>query len=176
MGNPRKHSVKKTAERLVKSITSKVNRKTKTANTQNEESNFLLVKNDEKIFESLSAPYISKESQGNLGLMELFEVKNILNYKDMRSVIQWCSKNNVYVNHQGNRQLVNKLEFLLSFHKPFISHLQSIHKNWKEIFIHYLKGDIASLLPSDVEVKEVKSSYKPRGKSESSFLNKIKKL
>lgn len=112
-------------------------------------------------------------------LMELFKVKNLLNYHDIRSVIRWCSKNHVFIIKQGNKKYVNKWEFILSFYKPFIIHLKQKHKNWKELFLHYLNGELTQLLTTSENnnpTQTNKQHYKPRAKQEVSFLNTIKQL
>lgn len=106
----------------------------------------------------------------------LSTIKDVLGYKDMRSAVDWCHKNGVYIIQQGNRQCVNTSEFILSFYKPFINHLKAKHKNWKELFLHYLQGNISQLLPdSPASFHSEKGKYSSR-KSDSSFLNLLKKL
>lgn len=119
-------------------------------------------------------------SKGTLifGLMELLKVKSILNYSDLRSTINWCTKNKVFVIKQGNKKYVNKWEFILSFYKPFIQHLKRKHKNWKEIFFNYLNGELGQLLAEPIDKSPIvnSTSYKPKTKTQVSFLDKIKKL
>ena len=147
-------------------------------NTDESEMNNRLVKKPNKFFNPETSHYISQCSGLSMGLMGILKLKNILNYKDLRSVIQWCSKNEVFIIHQGNKQFVNKWEFILSFYKPFIKHLKGKHNNWKEVFLGYLNGDLGNLLASSKEEVQNSSSvtYKPKNKKEASFLNKIKKL
>lgn len=131
----------------------------------------------EKISESDRSHYISQCSDTSIGIMEVIQIKSILNYKDLRSVLQWCRKNNVFVFHQGNKQFVNRWEFTLSFYKPFIIHLKKKHNNWKDMFLHYISGNLGVLLGKDEKEKLHSSkSYKPKNAKESSFLNKMKKL
>lgn len=108
--------------------------------------------------------------------LELTELKRMLNYKDLRSVMNWCDKNDVFVMLQGNLQFVNKHEFLLAFYKPFITKLRLKHENWKEVFVDYLKGNLTNLLTDPSKPKYVKSNYRPNNNTEKSFLNKIKDL
>ncbi|MEZ4921888.1 MAG: hypothetical protein R2780_01840 [Crocinitomicaceae bacterium] len=107
--------------------------------------------------------------------MELTEIKEMLNYKDLRSVLKWCEKNAVFVFNQGNMQLVNRIEFLLAYHKPFMDHLQRTCKNWKEEFVKFVEGDLKGLL-KDQETKTPILRYKPKSNAEKSFLEKIKTL
>jgi len=140
--------------------------------------NNLLVKNFKKFSNSESSHYISQCSGYSMGLMEIIKLKNILNYKDLRSVINWCTKNDVFVIQQGNKQFVNQWEFILSFYKPFIKHLKRKHKNWKEMFLNYLNGELGQLLVIPTESPQIISStnYKPKTKSQISFLNKMKNI
>lgn len=133
----------------------------------------MLIKIKEFVFKILES-YISKTSQNANSVLELKEIKRMLNYKDFRSVSKWCDKNDVFVYSQGNAQIVNKAEFLLAFHKPFIIHLQRTKKNWQDLFEQYVNGNLGGL----VEATEQKNSvrYKPKTQIEKSFLNKIKGL
>ena len=136
------------------------------------------VKNLEKLSNSEIALYLRSKSEQLLGIMRLIEVKNILNYKDFRSVIGWCRKNKVCIFHQGNTQFVNKWEFILAFYKPFIKHLRKTQENWVVLFVSYVKGDITNLIGETFEDAplEISKPYKPKSKSEASFFQKIKKL
>lgn len=107
----------------------------------------------------------------------LSKLKGMLGYKDMRSVIEWCEKNGVYVMQQGNQKLVNSTEFLLSFYKPFIQHLKSKHKDWKERFIDYLEGNVKNLLTEQEFITiSIQSKTIKEKRVESSFLQKLKNL
>lgn len=108
--------------------------------------------------------------------LELNELKRMLNYKDLRSVMNWCGKNDVFVISQGNSQFVNKHEFTLAFYKPFISRLKTIHKNWKDVFMNYLNGNLTKLLPEAESQNVPVARYKPKTAVEKSFLNKMKEL
>jgi hypothetical protein len=136
----------------------------------------------EKFLEEKSNEFFSNlglpTEQLFVGLVELLKVKALLNYKDLRSVIQWCTKNKVFIIRQGNKKYVNKWEFIISFHKQFIKHLKEKHKNWKEIFIAYIKGDLRELVSSPEEKLErgTANGYKPKTDIEISFMSKIKKL
>ena len=134
-----------------------------------------LVKNLKKIFEKRDSHYIS---HNGMGLLELVKIKEILYYKDLRSVSEWCRKNNVFILRQGNTQYVNQWEFILSFYKPFIKHLKRKHKNWKELFSNYLKGDLGQLLVTPIESESIikSANYKAKTRLETSFLDKIKKI
>jgi len=120
--------------------------------------------------------YSKKTNQNKESELELNEIKRMLNYKDLRSVNSWCKKNDVFVINQGNSQFVNKHEFILAFYKPFIAKLKTNHENWKDVFMDYLKGNLANLLPGYRIQKKIADKYKPNTTIEKSFLNKIKKL
>ena len=107
--------------------------------------------------------------------LNLSQIQSMLNYKDQRSVIKWCEKHNVYILHQGNSQFVNRSEFFLAFHQPFIKHLQKSTKNWQDQFLKLIKGDLKGLLRVE-KGETTMSQYKPQSKIEKSFLEKMKKL
>ncbi len=143
-----------------------------------EPSNNRLAKKPKKIFQTHKSHYISQYSGQSLGLMEVIKLKYFLNYKDLRSVLNWCRKNEVFIIQQGNKQFVNQWEFILSFYKPFIEHLKRKHKNWKEMFLNYLNGQLPNLLtkPNEVNFDNDSTAYSPQTKVETSFLDNIKKL
>jgi translation elongation factor EF-Ts len=97
----------------------------------------------ETIANSLLDSYISDTNELNESFMNIEKAMEALNYKDFRSVVRWCKKNGVFIFEQGKRHLISKAEFLASFHKPFMEHLRSTHKNWKEIFEGFIKGQIS---------------------------------
>jgi|GEM_PF-1274975 len=179
MNNANENSDNKHAEKSVSKGNSKELSQDEFHNSKKSESNFLLVKNSEKFLNPSESHYIESSSGSSMGLMGILKIKNILNYKDLRSVIHWCTKNDVFIIHQGNKQFVNKWEFILSFYKPFIKHLKRKHDNWKEVFLNYLSGELGSLLGASKEGSQldiVSKSYKPKSKGEVSFLDKMKKL
>ena len=108
--------------------------------------------------------------------MGLEEIRTMLNYKDLRSVKNWCDKNDVFIISQGNTQFVNKNEFVLALYKPFISKLRTKHDNWKTVFENFLKGDLVNLLEDSEDQKKRIPNYKPKTKVEKSFLKKIRTL
>ena len=108
--------------------------------------------------------------------LELNEIKKMLNYKDFRSVLNWCKKNGVFIFSQGNSQFVNKTQFQMAFQKPFIEHLKNTYSNWRELLTNYLNNNILNLLPANDEPKEVNSNYQPESTIEKSFLQNIKNL
>lgn len=119
--------------------------------------------------------YISYTKETKSSLMELWEIKNMLNYKDLRSVLRWFAQNKVFVLQQGNGQYVNRVEFLIAFHKPLIEHLKRNGKNWKQLFVHYVQGDLENLL-QDENTPELVKKYKANSEAEKSFLKKIRTL
>ena len=178
MDNAKKHSVNKSIQPTVKPEV--------TANSLDSEftvndfspTNNRLAKKSKKFSNPEKSHYISQCSGLQMGLMEIIKLKNILNYKDLRSVIHWCSKNDVFIIHQGNKQFVNQWEFILSFYKPFIKNLKRKHKNWKEMFLNYLNGNINHLLAiiNDDVPLENRTNYKPIDKVGADFLKNIKEL
>ena len=117
-----------------------------------------------------------EQSKYMFGLLELNVVKEILVYKDLRSVIKWCKKNDVFILHQGNGQFVNEYEFTLSLYKPFIQALKLKHSNWEDIFVNYVNGDLNQLLSVGGNKKLLSSHYKPKTSKAISFLNNIKAI
>lgn len=113
-----------------------------------------------------------------MGLIELINIKYILNYEDIRSVKNWCKKHNVFIFKIGNKSYVNKFEFILSFYKKFINHLKANHKNWKALFIGFVKGNLNEIIDSIEDNNRIvnQNKYIPNSVRGNSFLSKMKKL
>jgi hypothetical protein len=178
MNNTHKNNVSKPSEPLIKTEVTGDSFEQKFSNDNSLQTNNRLAKKLKKFANSETSHYISQCSDESMGLMEIFKLKNVLNYKDLRSVIHWCAKNEVFIIQQGNRQFVNRWEFILSFYKPFIEHLKRKHENWKEMFLNYLSGEMGKLITTQSDSSSVvmSSHYKPKTKKETSFLSKIKKI
>lgn len=110
--------------------------------------------------------YFKKEVIENDKYLDLDEVKKSLNYKDLRSVAQWCKKNGVLIIEQGKRHLVSKIEFLTSFHKPLMEHLKTS-----------FTGEKSKLSTVGASKKTISTKpYKPKSETEKSFLSTLKNL
>lgn len=110
--------------------------------------------------------YFKKEVVENDKYLDLDEVKKSLNYKDLRSVAQWCNKNGVFIIEQGKRHLVSKVEFLASFHKPLMEHLKN-----------NFTGEKSKFSPAAASKKTISTKpYEPKSETEKSFLATLKNL
>lgn len=178
MDNANQNSVNKINQSLIKTEVTEDSNDLEFSNENTLPTNNRLAKKLQKLPNPESSHYISQCSGKSMGLMEILKLKNILNYKDLRSVINWCTKNDVFIIQQGNKQFVNQWEFILSFYKPFIKHLKRKHKNWKEMFLNYLNGELGQLLVTPIDNAPIKGldNYKPKTTLEVSFLDKIKKI
>ncbi len=94
----------------------------------------------------------------------------------MRSVILWCKSNSVFILHQGNAQLVNSSEFILSFYKPFINHLKVKHKDWESRFIDYLEGNIQQLISDSPSFSSIPQRQSKQVNKNNPFLKTLKEL
>lgn len=109
-------------------------------------------------------------------IIDLHEVQVVLNYRDVRSVLKWCREHEVYVLTQGNAQVVNLIEFILAFYKPYLEHLKRTKENWKTLFWDYVCANVNSILTEKREQREIANQYKPKTNVERSFLQKMKNL
>ena len=109
-------------------------------------------------------------------IIDLHVIKSVLNYRDVRSVLKWCRENEVYVLSQGNTQVVNLIEFILAFYKPYLEHLQRTKENWKTLFWNYVCANVNGILSEKREQREIANQYKPKTNVELSFLQKMKNL
>lgn len=132
-------------------------------------------------FDSFYESYIFESERNFNGLLKIEEVKKMLNYKDLRSTINWCGQHHVFVIQQGNSKFVCKSEFMLAFQKPYIEHLKSRFENWQEKFADYMESNYARLLEANNSSTKLmnqnfSSSYKPQSEIEKSFLKNMKEL
>ena len=121
---------------------------------------------------------LSNKYVNQLKLIDIKVVQNILKYEDLRSTLNWCRKNGLFVLNQGRSRTVNEIEFILSFYQPYIQNLKKKHKNWREKFINYIEGNFYQLLSSFDEKTEKNrpSNYKPKSTSTQTFLNDMKNI
>lgn len=109
-------------------------------------------------------------------IIDLHVIKSVLNYRDVRSVLKWCRENEVFVISQGNAQVVNLIEFILAFYKPYLDHLKRTKENWKTLFWDYVCANVSGILSEKREQRQKKNQYKPKTNIETSFLEKMKDL
>ncbi len=102
-------------------------------------------------------------------------VMKILRVVDIRTAINWCKRNKIYIFKIGKEKYVNKMEFELCIDKPFIESLKLKHQEkWKEIYSAYKKGDYFTILDNDVqESSTTKLKFVAPGKSGNNFIKKI---
>lgn len=123
--------------------------------------------------------YIHTSIRWKHAIIELEEVMVLLKYKDVRSVLKWCKKHKVFVLNQGNAQVVNHIEFVLAFYRPYMEHLKQTKENWKELFVDYVCGNVINILGGekvksrdpDQDSEVIRSSRR-----KSAFLEKVKNL
>jgi hypothetical protein len=110
-------------------------------------------------------------------IIDLHFIKSVLNYRDVRSALNWCRTHEVYVLSQGNAQVVNLIEFILAFYKPYLEHLKRTKKeNWKTVFLNYVSANVSGILAEKRELQQRKNQYKPKTNVETAFLKKMKDL
>ncbi|GAB5417623.1 MAG: hypothetical protein Crog4KO_26080 [Crocinitomicaceae bacterium] len=134
-----------------------------------------LISKTSKKFNLFFESYIFESVKTKIGVLGIDEVKKMLNYKDLRSAMNWCNLNDVIVIRQGNNQVVSKSQFLLAFYKPLISQLKMKSKDWKEKFTALLNGDF-SVLIKDETVQVKSNTYKPEAGAGKDFLDQMKNL
>lgn len=134
----------------------------------------------EEYFDLFFESYIFEHKEQLKDFLTLNEVKKMLNYSDNRSVRNWCSDNGVFVIHQGNAKIVNKIEFTLAFQKPLIQHLKRTHKNWKERLSNYMNLDLNDSILNEDYSNSIENlpttNYKPKSEIEKSFLKNMNEL
>jgi len=119
---------------------------------------------------------LRSEYKTQFKLIDINVIQHLLKYSDLRSTLNWCRANDLFVLEQGKSKTVNEIEFILAYYKPFIKKLKRKHSNWKEMFLNYLNGELGLLLGTSKEEIMVQSNYKAKTKSQISFLDKMKSI
>jgi len=111
-------------------------------------------------------------------MLEYFDIekdpKELLKFKDVRSVKKWCAKKGILVFRQGKGWCVSKAEFLLAFHRPIVEKLRANYENWDEVFQAYLANDmkaIAAFIYPKTYSQKVSRGHLPEKAND--FINKI---
>jgi hypothetical protein len=107
------------------------------------------------------------------------EAGTILKYKDARSVIKWCASNDVPIHNSGQKKYVIKMQFELARLKSFIQSLkEQFGENWLDAFQKYTSMNIFQVIQLEEKENRLlkREHYKPMGREEIKFLNKIGKL
>ncbi|MFY9309605.1 MAG: hypothetical protein WAQ28_11215 [Bacteroidia bacterium] len=74
------------------------------------------------------------------------ELKEMLNYNDLRAVRSWCEKNDVLIVKQGKFEFVFETNFKEVYEKPFINKLKSKFGNeWESVYRLYKEGNVPAL-------------------------------
>lgn len=100
---------------------------------------------------------------------------NILKVKDIRTVINWCKRNGIFIFKIGKGKYVNKIELELGIDKPFIESLKIKHpENWKEIYSAFKEGDYFAILDQNFQKDPIsKLKFVAPGNSGNDFIKKI---
>ena len=114
-------------------------------------------------------------------IIHLNDLKEILDYKDLRAVRNWCEQRDVFVFNSGKGDCVNQTEFELVFDRPFINHLQrKFGSDWESVYKLYKDENIKALVTlnkfdlSKKPVTAVKSKNKMINELQTKFLNHAK--
>ncbi len=107
--------------------------------------------------------------------LSLKVVMNILNMKDVRTAINWCKRNGVFIFKIGKEKHVNKIEFDLGIDKPFIESLKIKYPgNWKEIYSAFKEGNYSAILDQTSRKDPIsKLKFVAPGDSGKNFIKKI---
>ncbi len=78
--------------------------------------------------------------------INIYELQEYLNYKDIRAIRNWCKKNNVFIIRQGKNEFVFETNFKEEYERPFINKLKKLYGNdWESVYRLYADGDIPAL-------------------------------
>ncbi len=111
--------------------------------------------------------------------ISLKEAGTILKYKDSRSVKRWCASNDVPIYDSGQKKYIVTMQFEIARLKSFIQSLkEQFGENWLDAFQKHANMNILQVVQLEEGVNGIlkRDHYKPNGKEETKFLNKIGQL
>lgn len=92
----------------------------------------------------------------------LHNLSCLINRKDIRSIRNWCKKNNLQIYKDSSGEFVIENEFELAFNMPLIINLKTKYgENWLDYFEAYKNGELYKIL--DLSKKPEKTGYVPKG-------------
>jgi len=111
-------------------------------------------------------------------LIKLSELGPLLDYEDMRSISNWCIKNNIPILSAGKQKYVPSNLVNLYFENSLEAFFKSTYNNSKEI-MEAIKADDSVVLsellkaPATEAVKKEYKEKRSRSKASENFLNTI---
>jgi len=104
------------------------------------------------------------------------ELAQLLKYKDQRSIVKWCSNNNVKVfkDNGSNKRFVLKVEFEAKYMKQSVQYIQQ--KYGKSKLPEFLQSTMNFFSEYQQAKGHQKPEYKPKGQNEVEFLSILQNL
>ncbi len=102
------------------------------------------------------------------------ELKDQLNYNDLRAVRNWCQKNDVHITKHGKLEFVFEANFKEVYEKPFINRLKSrFGKEWESVYRLYNEGNVPALNILQETPNVTYKAYKSNSPIRSEFREKL---
>jgi hypothetical protein len=74
------------------------------------------------------------------------ELKEKLDYSDLRPIRNWCKNNDVLITKHGKREFVYESDFELAYDRPFTNKLKREHgEDWKSVYQLYKDRNVPAL-------------------------------
>ena len=106
--------------------------------------------------------------------IDITELKEKLDYLDLRAVRNWCKRNDVLIIKQGKMEFVIESNFEEVYEKPFINKLKrQFGDDWVSTYRLYKEGNITALNILQTVPNVQYKIYRPTGKTKNKFQEKL---
>ena len=109
-----------------------------------------------------------------MGKLNLKDLMQELNYKDLRAVRNWCKKNGILIIIAGKAEYVIEANYKQVIEKPFIEKLKSeFGAEWESVYQLYSSGNIAALSTLQELPDSNFKTYKPKDPIAKKYQNQL---
>ena len=103
----------------------------------------------------------------------LKSIGELIHRTDKRTISRWCKKNHLQMFKDSSGEFVYENDFDLAYDSPLILKLKAKYRDgWIDYYEAYNKDELFKMLEMSTVSTRSKSSYIPKGKITSKFLNK----
>ena len=105
--------------------------------------------------------------------LEIEELKEKLNYSDLRPIRNWCQTNDVLIIKHGKLEFVFEVNFKEAYEKPFINKLKSkFGDEWESVYRLYSEGNVPALNMLQHATSSNHKVYRPENNIIQQYLTK----
>lgn len=107
--------------------------------------------------------------------IELYELTDFLGYTDLKSIRNWCARNDVLIVKQGKMEFVFEPDFKLAYELPLINKLKrKFGDNWEQVYRLFADNNIPALNELINSTTAPTPIYKKNNESKNKLMQKLK--